>query len=350
MKRRSVIKFMLRWAAMVMVPLVVLATCFVVFDPMLVFRWHPDMMPGGFLPNKGNVTVKSFNRYNPEMHYNAFIVGSSLSINHRLDDWKKHLPDDAVPYHFDTSNMNIEYAANVVEYISENADPRYLLFVMCGKSLAWGSGRTIPYILPAELQPSFYEKFGYYYDMFAYWCNWYVFEGWVMRHFFNDYAAGVSPDLVKSMRTRFAYFPDIGYDPIGNKEWSIEKEARLQAKNDRFLQNPAVADSIMQNEWMMVYDPIMTVDDYIHLTRMRSVLEKKNVDYYVLVPPSYDKGILNPADDAAMREIFGNRYVNLGYDQIEHTWNPYLWYDKVHYRPPLATKLMDRLYNDFANE
>ena len=136
---RFVLKASLLWVAL-SVPFVVL---YLVFDPMRVLRWHDDMMPGGVVSNKGNITALQYLHNRDSIRYDSFVVGSSLSINFLIDDWLRFLPDGAAAYHFDSSAMDLEQLELSLKFLAENAGVRNLMIVWDTK---WDVG---PSVFPA---------------------------------------------------------------------------------------------------------------------------------------------------------------------------------------------------------
>ena len=329
---------MAKTLGMALIPFSLLVAIYVIFDPLLVLRWHEDMIPGGYLPNKGNVTAKQYEHFNPEMHYNSFIIGSSITINHWLDEWTTHLPDNAVPFHFDSSTMNVFQMNMVVDHLLENSDVKNILFVVPTYFFDWYDCASFPYMTAIEIQPSIIDRVKSHIRFF--------------RNFYNQsFLSGALFEIleIKSGKDRhFTLERELTYyNPVYNEEVAAKKNIMLDSLNMNFnKENP---------DWEKSYDKLSNsfshpkVQSY-HTNILRDIvkkLEDNNVNYKFVVAPSRELPmpfLMNPADDAKLYEIFGDNYINLGSELNFYIANPNLWYDAIHYRNPVAVEIHKRIY------
>lgn len=338
----SILKFMVRAGAMWLLPMSILIGLYVILDPMLVLRWHEDMMPEGFLPNKGNVTVKNFEHYNPEKHYDSFLVGSSITINLWIEEWKKYLPEDAVPYHFDTSRMTIEDTADVLDYIVENSDVKNILVVFPPEIMTWRPFISVPYILPPEIKSSSSSKIDSHYTLYNYWFKLHTLYGVLMTRLFKEEPAG---------KEFAAFSKDINYyDPIINEEIASEKNKLLDTYSSDFILSDPNWKYGLDGGDIHFIEPQIDDSQKIVYNRIFRTLEENGINYNIIMAPQRNREQINPADDAFLKTLFGDKYINLSYDQIYLSRNPYLWYDFIHYRPNAGRELLERIYNYNADE
>ena len=328
-------KFMLKSALMWAIPMSVLIGLYVALDPMLTLRWHPDMMPDRFLPNKGNVTVKQFEHYNPEKHYDSFIIGASISINHWLEDWKVYLPEDAVPYHFDLSMMTLEGMADAVEYLAENSDARHMLIVMASDTPLWENSDRLAFYIPGEMARGWKGKMQSLYVPFMATYNWDILGEMAIHRF-----CGLNGKMIKGL-----YADDIDYyDPVGNEERDMWLEDSLAIQAAKFNPADGVASEIL------VQSSAIGDAEKVFLRRIHSAITGHDIDAIILVAPKLSNVAMCTEDSLFMAELFGDRFIDLSREMNHLTANPNLWYDGIHYRPPVARELMDAAYKRKARQ
>ena len=341
MEKKSIGLFMLKAFLTWLIPMSLLIGVYVVFDPMLTLRWHEDMIPGGFLPNKGNVTVKQFDHYYPEKHYDSFIVGSSITINHWIEDWLEYIPEDSSPFHFDGSTLTIKKTAEFVDYIVENSDVKRILIILPPSVLHWEESDYLPFMIPSELKTTLSEKLNFQWEFFKSFYTWNYLQGYLIHNLFGAKATAnsvfkISDDIV-------------WYDPIINEERALIKDAKLEKEREQFIKDNPEWESLADNKEIKIFKPLMNEDLRDDFIKMRDKMDGKGVDYLIVVTPRSNREILGPSDDAELYEIYGKRYINLDYEQIKHSIIPYNWYDATHYRHNVGSELMKRIYETRDN-
>ena len=114
-------RFVLR-SLVALLPVLLLVALYVIKDPFHVLRpGDGAATPGDTVAltvNTGYQSVETFKRHNAELHYDSFIFGSSLSGYYRVGDWKKHLPEDASPIHFNASRETLQGILNKLHFLA----------------------------------------------------------------------------------------------------------------------------------------------------------------------------------------------------------------------------------------
>ena len=332
---RFVLKASLLWVAL-SVPFVVL---YLVFDPMRVLRWHDDMMPGGVVSNKGNITALQYLHNRDSIRYDSFVVGSSLSINFLIDDWLRFLPDGAAAYHFDSSAMDLEQLELSLKFLAENAGVRNLMIVWdtkwdVGPSVFPAPRRALPFVTAPVIAPDGFQ---------AAVSHWSLFSGWYSRAYLNGWVCELVGARPKG-HTIYPKYQGIHYDPITNEETAPAKNDSLAALSDSFmLAHPRLAGLKVP---CLPMAPALTPSAKQTLARIAGVLGRMGADYRFVVVPNRKSMIPAAADDAFLRDLFGERYVlcqpALGY----LTLNPYHYFDDYHFRPEMACKIMEYVHSE----
>lgn len=325
-----------------MIPTAMMIGLYVAIDPMLMLRWHEDMMPEGFLPNKANVTIKNYDHYNPEMHYDSFIIGSSIGINHWVEDWKKYLPDNAVAYHFDMSMMTLEQIDKSLDYLLEHGDVRNVLLV-CDIFL-FGRGETnhFPFYTPSEMYDSPIEKLSYQAKMFRIWYSYEFLYNWIMGKAFSALTHGHGHTLWSREKDYL--------DARTNEARAVAKEESIDAEYARELISNGKIDTSIEVINPFFVEPAIGQENYGYLKSIEKKLEENNINYIVVTPAIRRLRSLNPADEGILMDIFGEKFIYLNFEMSEIASNKYLWFDNIHYRPKIGRKIMERIYNDSVLE
>lgn len=330
--RRFILKTIICW----LLPTAVLAAIYLAADPMLVLRWHEDMIPDGFIPNKGNVTVKQFEHNVADKKYDSFIIGTSVTIYYSVADWKKYLPDGASPYHFDSSAMSGGQMLKSVKYLSERATMKNVLFVSEVTTLADDhEGGEYVFATPPELEDNLLKGLATHFDFFCHWYSRGNLNGFVADRLLGTKAVGVNRYPADH---RLAYVSDI------NEETMPRVDAMLDSLSKAFeKEHPGWPQSLSDSTYT-VMPPVIgsrLAGNYREIAR---ILEEKGTDYrFVLAPDRYRRR-LNPADSALLTDIFGPHFVDVSRELEWLTCNPYLFYDNVHHRPEMAEIVLERVY------
>ena len=81
------------------------------------------------------------------------------------------------------------------------------------------------------------------------------------------------------------------------------------------------------------------------LNNIKSILAAHHTNYRIVISPLYDQLKLDPADRAALEQIFGKEYV-FDFSGINNiTADKHNYYEISHYRIPACTYILDRIYD-----
>lgn len=321
------------------VPTLVLIALYVILDPMKVMRYHDDMMPDGFIPNKGNITVKYFEHYMPEYQYDSFLLGSSLTIHHWVDDWKDYLPVGARPFHFDSSGMTILQMRRALEYLTSHADVKNIFMVIPSFAVTWLDTNDVPWITPAEWEEPLSEKLYIHYQFF---------KKALDRKFINTYLCKVLIDDEPAGTGDFFWSHDVDYfKPEINEEKSLKTNLRLDKEAELFEKEFPGWEQRTDTIRIATYRPHLKDENIENLKAIAKILHDKQISYKFVVAPVHINEVINPVDDRILSDIFGDNYYNLSHELSYTTLNPSMWYDQaLHYRQDVARQIMEVVYKD----
>ena len=161
-------RLFLRSAIVFLTPCVLLFIIYVWHDPFKVLRNYEEYFPEGtVLPNinKGMLSVRDFNRYYPAERFNSFILGSSMSIPYKIDEWKKYLDEDARAFHFDSSGESLRSMRLKIEYLLRSGvSLDNVLIVFPPNIFEYRDHTDVPSINPWQIDPDI--SFLYYHWVF----------------------------------------------------------------------------------------------------------------------------------------------------------------------------------------
>lgn len=342
MVTRSILRFLLK-AVLLTLPVVVPAVAFyAVVDPFKSVGQYdcyfdsPQSHPFRIGLNKGMITVRNYEQQVARGgEYNAFIFGSSISIYYDATEWAQLLGEDAKPYHFDSSAETLERMAAKVEYLHRRGDSiKYALVVLDPLVMNAPNNDNIADINPPELSrnPLYGLKFHYL-----------IFRAATNVDFFRRWLPAVVRGKLHDPNPNPLFNPQpIIYDPVTNSEsmpeWDrlIEENPEAYAHIRRIVAAPSCAS---------VSEPVLTAERIQALQRVARVFAAQGTDYQIIIGPNRMKVTLNPADLRQFHGIFTPERVH-DYTTLYAplTESDSLLYDRTHYRPPFAHRLLRRCY------
>lgn len=319
-------------------PVLVVAVLYVMADPFKVI-WHYERYFDDNVPHVGLnmdfVSTENFVNRNPEQNYNAFIFGNSRSQYWRVDDWKKHIGGDARCYHYYGNGETLYALEKNIKFIdrSGNKIDHALLIVDAGllSQVEAPSGHL--FCTPPRTER--YRNIAGFHAT--------NFMAFLHPDFIYTYLdLKLNRQLKPYMLEKFLVEQPVVYHPNSNEivdqmfdraiaDGTYYTDKRMLRFQDR--QHP---DSI---------SPRVLKEENIRLLgEVARILQKHHTDCKVVINPLYDQIKFNPADLQVLRDIFGKAHVFdfSGKNAITSDYRNY--YEESHYRPVIASRLMDSIY------
>lgn len=347
MSSKSPFAFFARAAALWFAVFGLMAGIYLAVDPLGMFRWREDMMPGGYCPNRGVVSVANFEHFNPDRHYDSFIIGSSLSMYYPVEHWLRYLPDGARPFHFDCSALDVRELGQIIDYLASKAELKNALIVWDWMAFDWQYLDEAPYRTPPAVERDWSEKIATHYMFFS---NWYG------RPFMNDWISNIKlgSKARGEVKTPRAVKMEYSHD-VDNE---INEICRTVA--DSIRQNSS--DSLLRLYPRKAFEDVTYVysaltEDHIdrrqaeYIMEVGAKLDSLGTDYYFVMVPSNMNKIPSPHDETIMRRAFGDRYVLTHPYMTYICRNPYNYFaEGYHLRPRILEKVMDFVYTNRASQ
>ncbi|MBR5684777.1 MAG: hypothetical protein IKX18_01325 [Muribaculaceae bacterium] len=339
MQDRGIKRFVLR-CLVALLPVLLLVAFYIVRDPFHVVKPYSGQQysPGdsvALTTNWGFVTVESFKHFNPQEHYNSFIFGSSLSGYYRIQDWQRHLPEGARPFHFNASRETLQGMLNKIYYLARNDVPlKNVLIVMEDEMLM--------------RQPLDNDVLFVQHPQTAREVSWWKFH----QLFFNAYrrpeivayliAPGAMTQHVLEKGYATTDIPDrIENINEGYYRWA---DSVIVANPDDFFTPEHIAKYQRPLKELPCKDKI-TPDVERMLREMADALKKLGSDYQIIIPPHYGYEAIASNDLYMLESIFGEDRVHDYSHDPKLGSNLHYYYDDGHLIAAECARLMDSAYH-----
>ncbi len=337
------IKRLLSFSIFLIILLVVLLFLYIKLDPFKVIKSYDsyyDTNANGWVAlNRDFVSTTTFIKNSESIDYDSFIFGNSRSIFYQVDDWKKYLEPDAKCYHFDASNESLWAINKKIEFIDKcgiNLDN--VLLVLDYPTIIQDKQREghLSTISPALVDYSnlfdFHKKF------------YFAFLNPKFLYAYIDFKVSgeVRPHIKK-----MAILNDIQYhyDVTTNEIRYENFENLIETEEDKYYTSARLSlfydrDTLVQN----YSRPAILKAQKKLFNNIQSILEKHNSKVKVIISPLYDQMKLNESDLIYLKDTFGedNVFDFSGINEFTNNYKNY--YENSHYRPHLARKLLEIVY------
>lgn len=336
---KSISRFLLR-TAIASIPLILLAAAYIILDPFKVVKtWYPyfDDTPWenrlGW--NKNWVSVTAYEQGLEANRYDSFIFGSSISIAYRIEDWKKHLPDDAVPFHFDASDETVYGILKKIQYLDNRNDTiRHALIIFEPRTFRTRHRDDFLHYMPPQIS-GWYNYFPFHYS---------YFKDFLKLDFLKSYI----PFLITGNPANYSE-EDIfarqafTYDKNTNEEQMDMMEAIIASNPDSFYTREDMTRITgMEPHYC---EPLINDSIASCLKEIAVILNRHHCNYHIIFGPNRLKEIMPPADYAILNRTFSPervyRYTSL--DTVADDRRFY--YDNGHYRVAVCDEILDSVYN-----
>lgn len=314
-------------------PFIFLVLSYFIFDPFHVLYGY-ESYGSNFLKtyNRNRVSTEVFRRHAESANYNSFIFGSSRSSAFLTQSFKKHLPANAIPFHFDAFNDNISGFAGKLKYIKQHGNKIENVLMIVDentfsekfeiseslvhlKDPRWSGDNPLDYHM--KFFKSFFKKqyFVSYFDLK-------IFKTYrpYMSDFFNYeyYYTDIDNDFLFTGYVRLIQADSVKY--YQGKEF-INREL-----------NPPVRERFVQNHHLK------------YLRDIQEIFKKENTQYKVVICPTFDRKKYNPLDLQILKVYFGakNVYDYSGKNEITNDIRNY--YEGSHFKPIVGNQIMNEIY------
>ena len=332
-------RFVLR-TLVALLPVLLLVALYVLKDPFHVLRPYDGNAAAvtdtvGLTVNTGYQSTEVFKYYYPQLQYDSFIFGSSLSGYYRVEDWLKHLPAGASAMHFNASRETLQGILNKLHFLaSRDVKVTNALIVMEDEML---QRKPLDSDVLYVEHPQTTSK-----------VSWWEFH----QLFFNAFR---HPELVA-----FTLWPSqtTAHLALERGFATTDIPDRIEPMNESYY---GWADSLIRVDADAFYTPAHLAQ-YSHPMRKQPCLDKitdgvedllrqiaqaltdLGTDYQIIIPPHYASEAISSADLFALESIFGNERVHdYSHDSVMGG-DLHYYYDDGHLIASACAHLMDSAY------
>ena len=285
--------------------------------------------------NAGFVAVESFKRHNARLHYNAFILGSSMSQYYRAQWWQRHLPPQASVCHLDASMETVEGLLNKMRFVNRHgARIEHALIVMEEEMLHREPSTTRLLWLQHPATTPQHDWLDFHNAFFNAFKQWPYFKFAIAPHRYaheleqRGMMTGDIPARIEDINE--SYYPVL--------------DSLIEHHPEQFF-TPSKLAGMRHTELPQPIRPAIEGKRLRQLLALRALLERNRTSFIIIVPPRYHRPTLHPVDLAMLRQIFGVENVHDFSRDSALNDNPRLYYDQpAHLIASRCKLLLDSAY------
>ena len=313
--------------------------CYVLADPFMVVYNYTNYYAERRIPvalDRDYVSTMTYVQNREKKNYDSFIFGNSRSMYYEIADWKEMIGKERTCYHFDASAESLYGMVKKVKFLDEMGDSlKHMLFVIDNSLLEQATPQTgnhLFYVSP--ILEKYRNVIGFH---FTHWktllnvkftyavCDYYfskeIKDYMIANNFFENY--------------------NIEYDLSSNEVKESEFEQAIAEGKYYTEQRMKVFDGAQTPG---TADPAIGEQQLQMLHELKSVLDKHQSQFKIVISPLYNQINIHPADLAHLCDIFGQQHIfdYSGVNAITADYRNY--YEAAHYRPAVAKKIMQEIY------
>ncbi|MFN3849890.1 MAG: hypothetical protein ACK4NY_10695 [Spirosomataceae bacterium] len=314
-------------------PIILVVFGYFIFDPFQILYTY-DSYPDDYAKslNRDRISTQMYLNGKEKYNYNSFIFGSSRSSVFYAKDWAKFI-NEPYPYHFDASCETISGIANKLKFIDKNGSKIKNALIVIDIGTFEYEQDTLGAIFVQDYRASGLPWYKYHLIFF----NSYFSNAFFLRYFDYKLFGKFRPYMNGFLEHRF-----ISYTPINNDFIFTSYEDDLKKMGEeKYYQQPFFYE---RDSSAKISKPIIQAYQLKFLGEIKSVLDKHQTDYKIVIGPMYNQLKFNPKDIEILENQFGKRNIYDYSGVNEFTKDKRNYYEIYHYRPQVARQIMSRIY------
>ncbi|MDC7242694.1 MAG: hypothetical protein PQJ44_01650 [Sphaerochaetaceae bacterium] len=283
--------------------------------------------------NKGYLSFMNFNSHMKTFEYNSYIFGSSRSMFYQVEDWEKYLADNDSCYHFDASSENLLGMYEKVKYVhNSGVDLKNVLFVIDYSIFEERMETTHLNIIPPQLvrNSNFLQFHLSFIDVF-------LNLKFLIAYFDYSITGNVKPYMNGVLDTKPFY-----YDYITNEVKFLYYEDLI--KKEEYYTPERMKSFFKRSEEVNIKASLIDSEEESMLSEIHEIFVNCNTDYKIIISPLYAQVSMSENDLLILYSIFGADNVFNYSGKNEITENYINYYENSHYRPHVASWILDDIY------
>lgn len=323
-----------------LLPVLLLVAFYLVRDPFHVVKPYKGQVynPGDTIAltiNWGHVTIESYKYFDEQEHFDSFIFGSSLSGYYRIEDWQRHLPAEARPFHFNASRETLYGILNKLNYLkSRGAEVKNALLIIEDEMLMRRPlDEDVLFVQHPQTAPN---------------VSWWQFHQLYFKAFRQPelvaYLLCPGPMTDRVLEKGYAT-TDITNRIESINEGYYRYADSLIAVNPSAFYTPEHISQYARPLKEMPCEPKITPPVKALLEAIASILHDQGTDYQIIIPPHYGYEAIASSDLYKMELIFGQDRVHDYSHDAKLGSDLHYYYDEGHLIAQECGRLIDSAYN-----
>lgn len=322
------------------IPLWVLAFIYFLTDPFQVIWRNPIKAYGKYEqftgPSRDYIGNYLIRKHGRQHGINSFIFGNSRSIFYEVKSWKKHLPQDAVCFHYDASGESLYGIERKIHYLDVIGLPlRDVIVTLDYSTLAQTfprQGFLFAMAPPTELYSNFIGFHATYLGAF--------FKPRFLVAW-GDYL--LSSQIKKYMKKwKLIQTRTFAFDEISNEIRYENAEQEIRAKTFYTAGKLKEFQGIQHQDSMDA--PVIRTAQKKLLQAMQLVFLRNRTNVKIIIHPLFNQVRLHPSDVKELKALFGSEHVYDYSGKNFWTMNYLNYYEPSHYRPHVADSILALIY------
>jgi hypothetical protein len=252
---------------------------------------------------------------------------------YQIDEWKKHINSTRC-YHFDASAETLFGVAKKIELLqNENIDMKNALVIL-DRTLLEIVSNSKGHLYVKHPILSGQNSFGFHLNFF---------KAFLAPKFFTSF---FDYRINRTIRPYMKFILEdrpFTYDPLTN-ECTLQPYEDMIAKDPQSYYKAKMSLFYKRSSTQLYSSPVIGNDQKALLKNMKDIFDRKKTNYKIVISPLYDQQAISRDDLFVLKEIFGTDRVFDFSGRNIYTENYMNFYESSHYRPSVATAIMDSIY------
>lgn len=317
----------------------------VIWDPFRVFRVYKEYYNENYIEsNRENICYNLFIKNKEKTKINSIIIGSSRSKAFKTENWKNIIESRSLDknkknryFHFDGSGLGLYRANKLIHYLDKEVDSIKNIILVVDtdffNEIEAPKGHLFiqPTAISNESSFSFYKSFFLASIDPSFLISNLIFSITKKHYgFMKDHIIKSDYFSISNNETGDNYY---GYD----QEISIDSVGFYKKLDERNVFYTRTTDTI-------VSPTLIKEEQKKIIGDIKSVLENNKTNIRVIVSPLYNQKYFNKEDLRYLREVFGTKNVHDFSGKNVFTNNIQNYYERSHFKPYIATKILEKTY------
>jgi hypothetical protein len=332
-------KFLLQFLCIYLLPVAIYTVFVYLADPLKCFKPYKEYYKNSFVsPNRENVALQLFEQSHNRAVINSFILGNSCSHAFKVKNWEKYLPERSRGFHLDAFRETIYGILKKLEYLDRNGNKIEHVLIVLDESIFSKKFKSYMYVIPQQLDPE-------------------------NSTFYTEHLKVLtSVKFVSAYAYYSIYRKNTGftaeYKFTENQPVSDNSNGDLYYTLDNEIKSDSVAffERLQKENWVKRINLIdlngndsyegITKQNILYLNRIKEILKKHKTDFKIIINPLYNQKGMPIEMLSILEKIFEkqNIYNFSGVNAITNDYRNF--YDGIHYRPLVATQMLENIYQN----